>query len=53
MSWNVNWKLPQKRGFNGYPGPGVIEYADSEYDIVNNMKFQNYSRNVVPTVILR
>ena len=35
MNWNVDCKLPQKRDFNGYIG--VIRYADSEYDIVNNM----------------
>ena len=28
-------ELCQKRGFNGYTG--VIEYADSEYGIVNNI----------------
>ena len=28
-------EFPQRRGFNG--STGVIEYAESEYDIVNNM----------------
>ena len=34
LNRNVNWKLPQKCGSTVI---GLIGYADSEYDIVNNM----------------
>ena len=33
----LKFEISQKRGFNSY-STGVIGYADSEYDIINNVE---------------